>query len=240
MDLDVIRRWNIMSKILIVEDDKALNNGIAFNLQFDGLEVEQAYNLSEAKRIIDNNEIDLIIQDVNLPDGSGFNFCKEIRKNYDMPIVFLTARDMELDEITGFKVGGDDYITKPFNLTILRERILSKLRRYKRLDSKINSITQGIFTLDLDKLALSKDSENIVLAPTEYKLIKKLMENKGKVLTRNALLEELWDKDSEFVEEHALTVNINRLRSKIEENSSKPKYIKTVYGMGYMWCVEDE
>ena len=228
-----------MSKILVVEDDRALNNGITFNLQCDGLEVIQAYNLRDAKECI-NNDIDLIIQDVNLPDGSGFDFCKEIRKLYDMPVLFLTARDMELDEITGFKVGGDDYITKPFNLVILRERILALLRRYKRNEVKTNIIKEGVFALDLDKLTLSKGNESIMLAPTEYKLLKKLMENSGQVLTRNTLLEELWDKDSDFIEEHALTVNINRLRSKIEENSSKPKYIKTVYGMGYMWCIEDE
>lgn len=224
-----------MSRILLVEDDKMLNNGISFNLKYDGFEVITAFSLYEAREKLSNNTIDMVILDVNLPDGNGFDFCKEVREKYTMPILFLTACDMELDILTGFKLGADDYVTKPFSLNILRERILALFRRYGSLNRVNNIIVIDELVFDFDNMSFSKKGENIILAPTEYKIIKKLIENKGQVVTREVLLNEIWDNNSEFIEEHALTVNINRLRKKIEDNSSKPKYIKTIYGIGYMW-----
>lgn len=227
-----------MQSILIVEDDKMLNQGISFNFQMDGFKVFSALSLGEAKNILGKEEIDLIILDVNLPDGSGFEFCKEIRKNYSSPIIFLTACDMELDVITGLKIGADDYITKPFSVNILRERVLAVLRRYgKGMNLKNNIVKSGEFQFDFDKMTVMKNDENIILAPTEYKILKKLVVSKGEVLTRQVLLEEIWE-DDQYVEEHALTVNINRIRKKIEKNPSKPKYVKTVYGIGYSWAGE--
>lgn len=220
-----------MKNIMIVEDDKMLNDGIAFNLQLDNFKILSAYNLKDAMYNFENNEIDMIILDVNLPDGSGLDFCKTIRNVSNVPVIFLTACDMEDDIINGLKIGADDYITKPFSINILRQRVETLFRRYNKVS--INNILKiNEFEFDFDKMIVSKNSNNIVLAPTEYKLLKKLVQCRGQVLTRQALIDELWEND-DFIEEHALTVNINRLRSKIEDNSSKPKYIKTVYKIGY-------
>ncbi|SFB00909.1 response regulator transcription factor [Clostridium frigidicarnis] len=229
-----------MSTIMIVEDDITLNNGITFNLNMDGFTVISSNTLKDAKENLLKKEIDLIILDVNLPDGNGFDFCREIRKHYDTGILFLTACDMELDIITGFRIGGDDYITKPFNLNILRERVFALLRRYSKSKNKDvnNDFIVDEFKIDLDKMTVQKNGKAIDLAPTEYKLFKKLIESKGKVLTRQKLLQVLYD-DDDFIEEHVLTVNINRLRNKIEDNPSRPKYIKTVYGSGYVWAGEE-
>ena len=225
-----------MSTIMIVEDDKMLNEGISFNLQCDGFNVISAFSLEEANKCFNKNNIDMIILDRNLPDGDGIDFCKAIRAASNVPILFLTAKDTEFDVITGFQFGADDYITKPFSIHILRQRILALFRRYGQIaTNKSNVLIVDDFKFDFDKMTVTKDEENIVLAPTEYKLLKKLVQCKGEVVTREELVEQLWDNESEFVEEHALTVNINRLRKKIEDNSSKPQYIKTVYGMGYMW-----
>lgn len=224
-----------MKTLLVVEDDAVLNKGICFNLEADGFNVKSTSTLKEAEKQLNSSNIDLMILDVNLPDGNGFEFCKKVRLAYDFPIVFLTACDMEFDVVTGFKVGGDDYITKPFSLSILRERILAILRRCERENKKAQTVVIDGMEFDFEKMIFIKDNVNIPLTPTENRLLKTLIESKGKVLTRRVLLEQLWDKDSNFVDEHALTVNINRLRKKIEENPSKPKYLKTVYGMGYMW-----
>lgn len=226
-----------MSNLLIVEDDIMLNQGISFNFQMDGFNVISAFTLNEAREKLDKENIDIIILDCNLPDGSGFDFCKNIREKYTNPIIFLTACDTELDIITGLRIGADDYITKPFSINILRERVLTVLRRYGKNNIVSNIIKDGEFEIDLDKITVQKNGENIVLAPTEYKLLKKLILSKGEILTRQVLLEELWENE-EYVEEHALTVNINRLRNKIEDNPSKPRYIKTVYGIGYAWAGE--
>ena len=223
--------------ILIVEDDEMLNQGISFNFQMDGFNVLSSTTLNDAEEKIRNKDVDILLLDVNLPDGNGFDFCKKIRDIYLNPIIFLTACDMELDIITGLRIGADDYITKPFNLNILREKVLVVLRRYNKSNKVESTLKVGEFEFNFDKMSVLKNGDNVVLAPTEYKLLKKLVTSKGEVLTRQTLLETLWDND-EYIEEHALTVNINRLRNKIEDNPSKPKYIKTVYGIGYSWAGE--
>lgn len=228
-----------MQTIMIVEDDQMLNTGISFNMQMDGFEVISVSTIKEATEQVAANHIHLIILDVNLPDGSGFDFCKKVREKYTIPILFLTACDMELDVITGFRIGGDDYITKPFSLNILRERVIALLRRSYNHLHKVNVIQQDGFELNMDTMNVQKEGESLSLTPSEYKLMKALMERKGEVLTRQKLLEVLFEKD-EFVEEHALTVTINRLRNKIELEPSKPHFIKTVYGMGYMWAGESQ
>lgn len=224
-----------MYTIMIVEDDGMLNQGISFNFQMDGFNVISVFTLKEAEEKLSNEEIDIIILDVNLPDGNGFEFCRKIRETYKNPIIFLTACDMELDIITGLRIGGDDYVTKPFSINILRERVMTILRRYGKSNELSNVIKIDEFIFDFDKMTVKKNNVGIVLAPTEYKILKKLISCKGEVLTRQALLEDIWEND-EYIEEHALTVNINRLRSKIEDTPSKPKYIKTVYGVGYSWA----
>lgn len=227
-----------MRNILIVEDDIMLNNGICFNLQADGFNIITAYNIKEGENILKNNIIDLIILDVNLPDGNGFEFCKRIRENSNAGILFLTACDMESDIINGFKIGADDYITKPFSINILMQRVRALLRRCSNKEKHEDILIEGKFEFNFEKMLVTKNKVNILLSPIEYKILKKLVKCKNQIVTRQALIDSIWDNDSEYIEEHALTVNINRLRSKIEDKSSNHKYIKTVYKMGYMWVGE--
>ena len=225
--------------ILIIEDDITLNKGIMLTLRQNDINIKQAFTLEDSRNILKKEKIDLIILDVNLPDGNGFNFCKEIREKSTIPIIFLTACDMELDIVTGLELGADDYITKPFSLMVLRARVMVALRRLENKNSN-NKITIDNLILDFDKMEFTKDNNKINLSKTEQKLLKMLITNKGRVLTREQLIDNVWDNDSEFVEENALTVNIKRLREKIEDNKSKPKYIKTVYGIGYIFLEGDK
>ena len=225
--------------ILIIEDDITLNKGIMLTLRQNDINIKQAFTLEDSRNILKKEKIDLIILDVNLPDGNGFDFCKEIRGKSTIPIIFLTACDMELDIVTGLELGADDYITKPFSLMVLRARVMVALRRLENKNSN-NKITIDNLILDFDKMEFTKDNNKINLSKTEQKLLKMLITNKGRVLTREQLIDNVWDNDSEFVEENALTVNIKRLREKIEDNKSKPKYIKTVYGIGYIFSEGDK
>ena len=225
--------------ILIIEDDIILNKGIMLTLRQNDINIKQAFTLEDSRNILKKEKIDLIILDVNLPDGNGFDFCKEIREKSTIPIIFLTACDMELDIVTGLELGADDYITKPFSLMVLRARVMVALRRLKNKNTN-NKITIDNLILDFDKMEFTKDNNKINLSKTEQKLLKMLITNKGRVLTREQLIDNVWDNDSEFVEENALTVNIKRLREKIEDNKSKPKYIKTVYGIGYIFLEGDK
>lgn len=162
--------------------------------------------------------------------------CKEIRKNSDVPIIFLTANDMEIDVVTGFELGGDDYITKPFSLAILRARVSALLRRSAE-NQKITSVTIDNFVFDFENMIFTKVETELVLSKTEQKLLRLLIENRGNTLTRDILLDRVWRDGVEFVDENALSVTIRRLRSKIEDTPSNPKYIQTVYGIGYTWTV---
>lgn len=225
--------------ILIIEDDITLNKGIMLTLRQNDINIKQAFTLEDSRNILKKEKIDLIILDVNLPDGNGFDFCKEIREKSTIPIIFLTACDMELDIVTGLELGADDYITKPFSLMVLRARVMVVLRRLENKNTN-NKITVDNLILDFDKMEFTKDNNKINLSKTEQKLLKMLITNKGRVLTREQLIDNVWDNDSEFVEENALTVNIKRLREKIEDNKSKPKYIKTVYGIGYIFSQGDK
>ena len=227
--------------ILIIEDDITLNKGIMLTLRQNDINIKQAFTLEDSRNILKKEKIDLIILDVNLPDGNGFDFCKEIREKSTIPIIFLTACDMELDIVTGLELGADDYITKPFSLMVLRARVMVALRRLENKNTNTNNkITVDNIILDFDKMEFTKDNNKINLSKTEQKLLKMLITNKGRVLTREQLIDNVWDNDSEFVEENALTVNIKRLREKIEDNKSKPKYIKTVYGIGYIFSEGDK
>lgn len=212
-----------------------LSAGLRFDLEADGYVVNTAYTIKQALESIEHKEYDLIVIDVNLPDGNGFFLCSKIKERKDIPIIFLTACDMESDQIKGFDLGADDYITKPFSMPLFRKRVSVVLKRNENANIK-NLYSDGYLIINFDTLEAIKDSETISLTPTEYKLLKLFISNAGIVLTRQILLERLWDNDGNFVDEHALTVNINRLRSKIE--SPNHKYIKTIYGMGYQWAGE--
>jgi DNA-binding response OmpR family regulator len=222
-----------MAAILIVEDDKILNKGLAFSMKQNGYEVMSLFNSREANKTLLENKIDLIILDINLPDKSGLDLCTDIRKNSDTPILFLTANDTEQDIIKGFQAGCDDYISKPFSIEVLKQRISAVLRRSEVKEENIYK--SGTFKINFDKMEVTKESEIIKLTPKEYKLLELLVKNTGKVLKRETILEKLWDVNGEFVDANSLSVTVKRLRQKIEEDIKDPKYVITVFGIGYMW-----
>lgn len=211
-------------KILIVEDDKTLNNGIALSLSSD--DILQAFCIEEADKLLDGS-IDLVILDINLPDGNGLDFCRKIRKTSKVPIIFLTANDMEIDIVTGLETGADDYITKPFSLAVLRARVNAVLRR-QSTDSNIFHL--GKFEFDFDNMKFLDGNTPVELSKTEQRLLKIFVQNQGRTLSREMLIDRVWSDGAEFVEENALSVTVKRLRQKL---AGVP--IKSVYGIGYVW-----
>lgn len=224
-----------MNRILIIEDDVALSDGIVYALKGDNISFVQAYDLKTAKEQIKCNSFDLIILDINLPDGSGLELLAEIRKILDLPVIVLTANDMETDIVTGFELGADDYITKPFSLMILRARVAAQLRKAKKLPPKTLLIDE--YSFSFEKMEYLKDGKPIELSKTEQKLLRILVENRGNTVTRTDLVDRIWTDGAEYVDENALSVTVKRLRDKLEDSPSEPKYIKTVYGIGYTWAV---
>lgn len=226
-----------MKNILIVEDDKALAEGIVLVLQQDDYVFRCCHSTKEARKILEKGSFDLILLDINLPDGSGLDICRLLRKEgRNDPVIFLTALDTELHEVTGFQAGADDYITKPFSLAVLRERVMAALRRAERYQSAEEGtvlLKEGPFTADLEKQIFYRGDEEILLSKTEQKLLITLMKNKNMVLGREMLMEKVWGSEGDFVDENALSVSIKRLRDKLEEDPRNPRYIQTVYGMGY-------
>lgn len=219
--------------IQIVEDDKALSDGIVLALQEPGIEFVQSTCIGQAIEIFQQNILDLVILDVNLPDGNGYDYLKWIRERSELPVLMLTANDMEMDEVKGLSLGADDYMTKPFSLAVLRARIKTLLRRAVKASD--NLYQEADFIFDFDKLIFTKKGQNISLSVNEQKLLKMLLENRERILTRNMLLDRLWGDGCEYVEENALSVTVNRLRSKLEDKYDKVSFIQTVYGQGYAW-----
>ncbi len=217
-----------MYTILIAEDDGALRNGLAFDLAAEGYNVVPAENGRAALAHLSG--ADLVLLDVNLPDAEGFELCRKIKISKEIPVIFLTCRDLEQDELQGFICGGDDYITKPFSLPVLRKRIAAVLKRSR---ASGDVYADGFLTVDFTGFTASAGTKSIAFTPTEYRLLKIFTDSKGSVLTRGMLLEKLWDNKENYVDEHTLTVNINRIRRKIED--ADHKYIKTIYGIGYVW-----
>lgn len=224
-------------KLLIIEDDKKLNDGIRLALKNDSYLFYQCRTLQKAREILNKEDIALVLLDVNLPDGNGIDFVREIRKNSQVPIILLTVNSMEVDIVIGLEAGANDYIAKPFSLMVLRARVSVQLRN-KEVASKDSMEVDG-FEFYFDKMEFLKDKKPIELSKTEQKLLRVLCENKGKVLKREYLIDEVWQGDTEFVDAHALTVAIKRLRDKLEDDVQKPKYIRTVYGIGYTWAVKE-
>ena len=222
-------------KILIVEDDLSLINGLSFALKKQGYELDVARTKLEANAIWADRKYDLVILDVSLPDGSGFDICEKIRQTSKVPIIFLTAADEETDIIMGLDIGGDDYITKPFKLAVLISRINAILRRSNNFSKDNVELSSNGITVQLLKGKVYKNGEQIDLTASEYKLLCMLMENKDIVLSADRILSKLWDCDENYVDRNTLTVYIRRLRSKIEDNPSNPEMIVTVRGMGYKW-----
>lgn len=221
-----------MKNILIVEDDKILNKGVSFFLNKEGYNVISAYTKEEGKLAILQNKIDLLLLDVNLPDGCGLDFCEEISDKMDFPVVFLTANDTEEDMIKGFESGCDDYISKPFSIDILKLKINAILKR-KGGETK-NIFKYKDLKIDFDSRKVYKKEEEIYLTVTEYKLLELLSKNKGRAMTKEIILDKLWDNNGNYVDENTLSVNIRRLRKKIEDDSKYPEYIITIFGIGYI------
>lgn len=220
-------------KLFLLEDDSAISMGISYSLTNEGYCVTTASSIKQGLEIIKNNSFSLYIIDLNLPDGSGYDVCKEIKKQGDLPVIFLTAYDDEINVVTGFELGADDYITKPFRLKELSVRIKSVLRRYSK-DTTDGIINVKNIKINTKEAKVYKDNYEIILTAMEYKLLLSLIKNRGKVLSRTALLENLWNIDGDFIEDNTLTVYIKRLRDKIEEEPNKPAVIKTVRGLGYI------
>lgn len=223
-----------MKSILIIEDDKALSNGISLALKNEGIKLEQCFDIASARLKVLKNKFDLLILDINLPDGNGLDFLREIKQNKNIPIIILTANDMETDIVTGLEMGADDYVTKPFSLAILRARVNTQLRKSE--DIKHNVFVIDNFIFNFDKMEFCKNSLSIELSKTEQKLLKILIKNKGITLQRSVLIDLIWTDGAEYVDENALSVTIKRLRDKLEDTPSSPKYIKTIYGIGYTWA----
>ena len=220
-------------RLLVVEDDRLLNNTLCYNLSAAGYTVDAAMSKSEAVNFCEARDYDLIVLDVNLPDGNGFDFCMEIKERRpDTAVIFLTANDMESDMLKGFELGADDYVTKPFPINVFRKKVSALLGRIEKQTGG-DCYTDGILSVNFSELTATLAGASIIFTPMEYRLLKVLVRNPQIVLTRQVLLEKLWDADENFVDEHALTVAISRIRGKIEVDGLQ--YIKTVYGMGYMW-----
>lgn len=224
-----------MKYILLVEDDLSLISGLSFAVKKAGYGLDIAHTKSEADEIWEDGKYDLVILDVSLPDGSGFDICKSIREISKVPIMFLTARDEETDVIMGLDIGGDDYITKPFKLAVFISRINALIRRSDNFNQAEVELSSGGITIQLLKREVYKNNEKIDLTANEYKLLCLLMENSGQVLSPEQILGKLWDCNEDYVDSNTLTVYIRRLRTKIEDNPGKPERIVTVRRMGYKW-----
>lgn len=224
-----------MKRIFFVEDDLSLINGLTFAIKKQGYEVYVARTSLEAEQMWDEAKYDLVILDVSLPDGCGFDLCKKIRQTSKVPIMFLTAADEETDIIMGLDIGADDYITKPFKLAVFLSRINALFRRSDNFNQSDVELTSGGITVHLLRGEGYKNGEPLELTASEYKLLCLFMQNPGVVLSPEQILGRLWDSSENFIDNKTLTVYIRRLRMKIEDNPGEPDMIVTVRGMGYKW-----
>ena len=221
--------------IFLIEDDEALAEGISFMLEKEGYETERFSACSDSRRALEQTQPDLILLDWNLPDGDGLMLCREISEKWKIPILMITARDMEIDQVMCLESGADDYIAKPFSLAVLKARIAALLRRQGGQAEKAGQLISGQIRVDNKEMRVWKEDEELDLSLTEYRILKYFLENKNQVLLKEQILSHVWDNGGKFVEENTLMVNIRRLRTKVEKDASHPEYIKTVHGMGYLW-----
>lgn len=219
--------------VFVLEDDEAIGMGLCYCLENEGYKVTLAKTIADAKNIISEESFSLHILDLTLPDGSGYDICKQIKAKGDYPVIFLTAYDDEINVVTGFDLGADDYISKPFRIRELMARIKSVLRRYTGTINDDGIVKLGNVEVNTKSAQVTKNGEEVVLTAMEYRLLLTLINNRDIVLTRNKLLEEIWDVEGDFVNDNTLTVYIKRLRDKIEDDPSNAKIVKTVRGMGY-------
>lgn len=227
-----------MTKILIVEDDDTIRLGLKFYLEQEQFEVHETSNIKDTEKLLKTNlNLDLILLDINLPDGDGFDLFKKIKKIKDIPVIFLTVNDLEVSIVRGLDMGADDYITKPFKARELISRINSVLRRTGLKDNS-NIITIKKITIDLNQAKVLKDGKDLMLTALEYKILLVLALNPNQVFTREKILADIWDVDESFVNDNTLTVYIKRIREKIEDDPTNPQIIKTIRGIGYQIIIE--
>lgn len=219
-----------MKKILIVEDDSSLMSGLCRALKTEDIDAVGAENLRTAREQLSNGDFSLVLLDVNLPDGNGFDFLPFVKNTYGIPVIMLTANDLESDIVAGLELGADDYITKPFSLAVLRARANTQLRK-PVTKSECNCFTSGKFVFDFENMQFTVDGVSVELSKTEQKLLHILISNAGITLPRDRLVDRIWTDGAEYVDENALSVTVKRLRDKLKSNNC----IKTVYGIGYMW-----
>ena len=223
-----------MKRILIVEDDNLLNKMLVYNLASDGYNITSALNAKTAADKLTVAEYDLVLLDINLPDGNGYDLCKLIKPEYpDTMVIFLTANDQESDQIHGYEVGAVDYITKPFSIGALQRKISAMFAMLEHHKPAKDIYDDGRLFLDFSEQSASLNGKTLNLSPMEFKMLNLFCKNPKQVLTRGQLFERLWDTEENYVDEHTLTTTISRIRSKIESDDGT--YIKTIYGMGYQW-----
>lgn len=219
--------------IFLLEDDDAIGLGLSYSLSNEGYTVRLAKSVREAMEAVEKEAFSLYILDLTLPDGNGYDVCRKIKDIGDLPVIFLTAYDDEVNVVMGFDLGADDYITKPFRVKELLVRVRSVLRRYNK-ESADGIVKIKELTINTNEAKVYKNNTEIILTAMEYRLLLILLNNRGKVLSRTQLLENIWDVAGDFVEDNTLTVYIKRLRDKIEEDPAKPEYVKTIRGLGYV------
>jgi two-component system phosphate regulon response regulator PhoB len=223
-----------MKRILLVEDDALLNKTLAYNLTSDGWDVTPALNARTAASLLAGRSYDLVLLDINLPDGNGYDLCGLIKPEYpDTVVIFLTANDQESDQIRGYEAGAVDYITKPFSIGALQRKIRAMFAMLEHHKPVKDLYDDGRLFLDFSEQAATLNGKLLTLSAMEYKTLYLFCKNPRQVLTRQRLLERLWDVDEKFVDEHTLTTSISRIRGKIEAEGDT--YIKTIYGIGYQW-----
>ena len=216
-------------RILVVEDERLLCDGIAEDLELEKYAVDRCYDGEEAYERLFVEPYDLVILDLNLPDGNGLDLLSRLRDRSALPVLILTANDLEMDQVTGLELGADDYVTKPFSLAVLRARVNSLLRRSRPAPA---ALELPPFLFDFDAMFFARDGVPLELSKTEQRLLRLLVEHRGQTLSREVLLDRVWD-GGEFVDENALSVAVNRLRAKLADAP-----IRTVYGLGYQWAVD--
>ena len=226
-----------MERILYVEDDPGLIDGLQYTLEAGGYEVDNAGTVREALDLFRENAYDLLLLDVTLPDGTGFDICREVRRGSTVPIIFLTASDQEISIVKGLDMGGDDYITKPFRLNELLSRIKALLRRSGQFSRAESVLEANGIRVDTAERLVWKHGEQIELPLAEYRLLCLFMKNPNHLLTRELILDRMWEGNGNYVDDNTLSVYIRRLRNKIEDTPNVPKYLLTERGIGYKWVV---
>ena len=222
-----------MINLLLVEDNETIITGLTYALSQESFEVDVARTAYETRQKLQRQSYDLLILDVSLPDGDGFEICKEVKKkDIELPIIFLTAKDEEKDVVLGLEIGADDYVIKPFRTKELISRIRTVLRRYHKKEEK-STIQIKDITIDLAKAEVYKGKRQVILTALEYKILLMLFQNQNRLITREQLLDKIWDVAGNFVNDNTLTVYIKRIREKIENNPAEPEIIKTIRGIGY-------